>query len=273
MPDVTVKSIDDMEAIYGGLARRARAELGVTAWGMQVFTLPPDWDGYPNHNHSSDAFDPNQEEVYIPLSGAAMLVADGSEFELLPGTMVRVAIQLLSPKQRAVLILRDVLGWSAKEAADVLGDSVAAVTSALQRARAAVEKRRRHVPAPDAQERALLRQFMTAWDAVDIDGLVSLLSEDALMTMPPERMRVAGARAIGDFFGSVPQEGRLDEIRLVHTSANRQPALAAYSRGDGGKHRPYGLMVLEIDGGLISGIVGFLDPWLFERCGLPHELT
>jgi mannose-6-phosphate isomerase-like protein (cupin superfamily) len=90
MPDVTVRSIDDMEAIYGGLARRARAELGVTAWGMQVFTLPPDWDGYPTHNHSSDAFDPNQEEVYIPLSGAAMLVADGSEFELRPGTMARV---------------------------------------------------------------------------------------------------------------------------------------------------------------------------------------
>ena len=90
MPDVTVKSIDDMEEIYGGLARRARAELGVTAWGMQVFTLPPDWDGYPNHNHGSEAFDPNQEEVYIPLSGAATLVADDSEFELRPGTMVRV---------------------------------------------------------------------------------------------------------------------------------------------------------------------------------------
>src|SRR5260370_41807411 len=87
MPDVTVKSIDDMEEIYGGLARRARAELGVTAWGMQVFTLPPNWDGYPNHNHGSDAFDPNQEEVYIPLSGAATLVADGGEVELVPGTM------------------------------------------------------------------------------------------------------------------------------------------------------------------------------------------
>ena len=82
MSDVMVKSIDDMEAIYGGLARRARAELGVTAWGMQVFTLPPDWDGYPNHNHGSDAFDPNQEEVYIPLSGAATLGADGREFEI-----------------------------------------------------------------------------------------------------------------------------------------------------------------------------------------------
>src|SRR5213076_2952782 len=90
MPDVTVKSIDEMEAIYGGLARRARAELGVTGWGMQVFTLPPNWDGYPNHNHSSAAFDPNQEEVYIPLSGAATLVADGSGFELRPGMMVCV---------------------------------------------------------------------------------------------------------------------------------------------------------------------------------------
>jgi hypothetical protein len=90
MADVTTKSIDDMEAIYGGLARRARAELGVTAWGMQVFTLPPNWDGYPNHNHGATAFDPNQEEVYIPLSGSATLVAGEDAFELAPGTMVRV---------------------------------------------------------------------------------------------------------------------------------------------------------------------------------------
>jgi RNA polymerase sigma-70 factor, ECF subfamily len=70
----------------------------------------------------------------------------------------------------------------------------------------------------------------------------------------------------------VPHDGRLDEIRLVPTSANRQPALAAYSRGDDGKHRPYGLMVLQIENDLISGIVGFPDPWLFEQCGLPFEL-
>jgi RNA polymerase sigma-70 factor (TIGR02960 family) len=182
------------------------------------------------------------------------------------------AIQLLPPKQRAVLILRDVLGWSAKEAAEALDDSVAAVTSALQRARLGLEGARRHIPAPGARERALVRRFMTAWDAVDIDSLVALLSEDALMTMPPERMRVAGARAIGDFFASVPQGGRLDEIRLVPTSANRQPALAAYSRGDDGKHRPYGLMVLQSENDLITAIVGFPDPWLFEQCGLPSEL-
>jgi hypothetical protein len=76
MPDVTVKSIDEMESIYGGLARRARAELGVTGWGMQVFTLPPDWDGYPNHNHGSEAFDPNQEEVYPSSRTRARASAD-----------------------------------------------------------------------------------------------------------------------------------------------------------------------------------------------------
>src|SRR5213080_4242280 len=161
------------------------------------------------------------------------------------------AIQLLPPKQRAVLILRDVLGWSAREAAESLGDSVAAVNSALQRARSSLETKRRDASIPIERERVLLRRFMAAWDAVDIDALVRLLTDDAVMTMPPERMRVAGARAIGDFFGSVPQDGRLDEIRLVSTSANRQPALAAYARSEDGSHRPYGLMVLRVEGGLV----------------------
>jgi mannose-6-phosphate isomerase-like protein (cupin superfamily) len=90
MPDVTFKAIEEMDGIYGGVARRARAELGVTAWGMQVFTLPANWDGYPTHKHDSEAFDPNQEEVYIPLEGSATLVADEAEYLLRPGTMARV---------------------------------------------------------------------------------------------------------------------------------------------------------------------------------------
>jgi hypothetical protein len=90
MPDVTVKQIDEMDAIHGGIARRARAELGVSAWGMQVLTLPAGWDGYPDHDHGPDAYDPNQEEVYIPLEGSATLVADGAEYVLRPGTMARV---------------------------------------------------------------------------------------------------------------------------------------------------------------------------------------
>jgi mannose-6-phosphate isomerase-like protein (cupin superfamily) len=88
--DVTVAAIDEMESIHGGLARRARATLGVSAWGMQVLTLPAGWDGYPEHNHDADAFDPNQEEVYIPLAGSATLVAGEEHFELVPGVMARV---------------------------------------------------------------------------------------------------------------------------------------------------------------------------------------
>jgi RNA polymerase sigma-70 factor (ECF subfamily) len=184
-----------------------------------------------------------------------------------------VAIQLLPPKQRAVLILRDVLGWTAKEVAEALGDSVAAVTSALQRARRSLERAERHSHAPAGQERLLVQRFMEAWNAADIDALVGLLTEEAVMTMPPERMRIAGAAAIGAFFAAVPLDGRLDEFRLLATAVNRQPALAAYSPGDDGRYRPYGLMVLAVSRDAISGIVGFPDPWLFEQCGLPTELT
>jgi mannose-6-phosphate isomerase-like protein (cupin superfamily) len=88
--DVTVAKIDEMEEIHGGAVRRARATLGVTGWGMQVLTLPPNWDGYPNHNHNANAFDPNQEEVYIPVSGSATLAAGDERIELVPGVMARV---------------------------------------------------------------------------------------------------------------------------------------------------------------------------------------
>ena len=90
MTDVTVAALDDMEPIYDGLSRRARATLGVTAWGMQVFTLPPEWEGYPEHNHDEGAFDPDQEEVYIPLAGWGTLHAGRESYELAPGMMARV---------------------------------------------------------------------------------------------------------------------------------------------------------------------------------------
>jgi hypothetical protein len=90
MADVTIAAIEEMEPIYDGVMRRARATLGVTAWGMQVLTLPANWDGYPNHNHDAKAQDPNQEEVYLPLEGSAVLEADGERFDLRPGMMARV---------------------------------------------------------------------------------------------------------------------------------------------------------------------------------------
>lgn len=90
MTDVSYAIIDEMEAIYGGIARRARAELEVTGWGMQVMTLPANWDGYPNHNHGPGTQEAGQEEVYIPLSGSGLLTANGESFDLRPGVMVRV---------------------------------------------------------------------------------------------------------------------------------------------------------------------------------------
>jgi hypothetical protein len=95
MADVTALSFEEMEAIYDGLAVRARASLGVTAWGMQVMTLPPEWDGYPNHQHGAAVADANQEEVYIPLAGSGVLDADGEVFELRPGMMARVGPEQL----------------------------------------------------------------------------------------------------------------------------------------------------------------------------------
>jgi quercetin dioxygenase-like cupin family protein len=99
MADVTLAAFDEMEPIFDGLARRARAALGVTAWGMQLFTLPPRWDGYPDHVHDGTVEDANQEEVYIPLEGSGELRAGEERFALGPGVMVRVG-----PDQRRRII-------------------------------------------------------------------------------------------------------------------------------------------------------------------------
>jgi RNA polymerase sigma-70 factor (ECF subfamily) len=191
------------------------------------------------------------------------------------------AMQLLPPRQRAALVLRDVLDWSASETAHVLGVSVAAANSALQRARTRVERERvegtlarPHDPRDEHAETELMRSFVEAWEAVDIERLTSLLAGDALMTMPPEQMRVEGADAIGGFFAGVPLDGRLDLIRLLSTRANRQPALAAYVQQPATTaFRPYGLMVFALDGERIVGITGFAgQPELFALSGLPDEL-
>jgi hypothetical protein len=92
MPDATIRRLDQMETFYDGMVTRARAELGVTSWGMQVFALPPKFDQYPNHHHGEGAGDPGQEEVYIPLAGSAKLLLDGEERVLAPGVWARIGI-------------------------------------------------------------------------------------------------------------------------------------------------------------------------------------
>jgi RNA polymerase sigma-70 factor (ECF subfamily) len=188
------------------------------------------------------------------------------------------AMQLLPSKQRVVLVLRDVLDWSAREVAEFLQLSEAAVNSALQRARGRMAREheqgslaRAHRPASTDVEARVMQRFQQAWEAVDINGILALLADDALLTMPPEQMRFEGAGAIAEFFATVPLDGRLDRIHLVPRRANGQPALAAYARNEhGGGHDAYGVMVFAIDGERIAGITGFpRQPELFARLGLP----
>jgi RNA polymerase sigma-70 factor (ECF subfamily) len=185
-------------------------------------------------------------------------------------------IQLLPPRQRAVLLLRDVLGFSAAETAQILQASPAAVTSALQRARAALQAYRASgrlrpasAPAPGA-ERALADRFTAAWHAGDIPALVAVLAEDCLLTMPPAPLAYRGRQAIGSFFARVPAGGDLTAIWLVPARANVQPAVAAYLR-DGAAARAYGIMVLTVHAGLVGEITGFADPSLFPLFGLPRQ--
>jgi RNA polymerase sigma-70 factor (TIGR02960 family) len=190
------------------------------------------------------------------------------------------ALQLLPARQRTVLVLRDVLGWSARDAADLLGYSVPAVNSALQRARERLRREpgddawaRVHAPASASVEAELMRRFQAAWAAVDIEAMVELLAPDALLTMPPERARLSGAATVGGFFAMVPLAGRLDRITLVEARANGQPATAAYAEDDDGRRRAYGVMVFAVRGDRITGITGFpRRPDLFTRLGLPVEL-
>jgi RNA polymerase sigma-70 factor, ECF subfamily len=191
------------------------------------------------------------------------------------------ALQHLPPNQRAVLILREVLGFSAKEIAEALDTTVASVNSALQRARERLERERQegtltrpHAPRNERAEAVLMQRFQVAWAAVDIDGIVALLAADSLLTMPPEAARFIGREAIGAFFATAPMEGRLDLIRLVPTRLNGQPAVAAYAEDPmDGVFRAYGVMAFAIDEDQIGGIIGFPHrPGLFERLGLPLEI-
>ncbi|HEX2303734.1 MAG TPA: RNA polymerase subunit sigma-70 [Gaiella sp.] len=197
------------------------------------------------------------------------------------GLALVAAMQTLPPKQRAVLVLREALGWSAREVADALDDTVPAVNSALQRAREGLERERAdgglvraHASPGGAVEAHVMRRFVEAWEAVDVRSLVSLLSGDAVMTMPPEPMRLVGPDAIGSFFAAVPARGDLARIRLVPTAANRQPAFAAYFAAEpGAAHVAYGVMVFAFAGESIVGITGFAGyPQLFPALGLPDEL-
>jgi RNA polymerase sigma-70 factor (ECF subfamily) len=189
------------------------------------------------------------------------------------------AIQYLPPRQRAVLLLRAVLGWSAKDAASLLDVSIGSVNSALQRARATLRKRlgeqRTEWVSPaerSAEERELLRRYLDAHERADAGALAELLREDARLTMPPHPTWYAGREAIriASQQGFDPAFGRL---RSVATGANMQPAVAHYVRPPGASdYRPLAVDVLRIEGGRIAEITSFVSPGLFPAFGLPPTL-
>ena len=188
------------------------------------------------------------------------------------------ALQLLPPRQRAVLILRDVLGFRASETAGILDCTEESVTSALKRARAALQYRRaqaagRTPPPPgSAQEQSLVQRFTRAYEAGDVDELVALLTEDAWLVMPPVPLQYQGRELAARFWTATAfRPGR--SARLVPTRANGQPAFGLYIRDP---HAPVahasGILVLTLAGSQISAVTGFLGTSALPAFGLPRTL-
>ena len=183
------------------------------------------------------------------------------------------ALQHLPPRQRAVLILRDVLRFRAAEVAEAVGISTVAVNSLLQRARAQlsqVSPSEDEMREPDSPEqRALLDRYAAAFEAYDIPGIVELLTDDAVWEMPPFTGWYQGAETIGRLIScNCPADKSGDQI-MVPTAANGQPAFGLYMRGADGQHLPFQLQVLSTNGRAVSHVVAFFDVSLFPKFGLP----
>jgi RNA polymerase sigma-70 factor (ECF subfamily) len=184
------------------------------------------------------------------------------------------SLQYLPPRQRAVLILREVLGWPAAEIAALLETSTAAVKSMLQRARARLGQ---VAPVPDgvteptdAQARAVLDRYVAAFENSDAAALEDLLRQDAVLEMPPSAVWFAGGEALATAISGLGSPG---EWAMVPTTANGQPAAAAYRRDAEGVHRAYGIVVLTTTATHIARIVVFGNPDLFPAFGLPELLS
>jgi RNA polymerase sigma-70 factor, ECF subfamily len=189
------------------------------------------------------------------------------------------AIQQLPPRQRAVLLLCDVLGWASAEAATLLGGTTASINSALQRARETLAKRYPDgrpvaAPRPNPEQQELLNRYLKAWEGHDVDGFVALLKEDAAFTMPPWLQWYVGCKTIRSFFGMAWKT--CGGLRLVPTAANGQPAFAVYeySAADG-RWNAHAIHVLTIRDQAISALTAFQPPTgpnLFPAFRLPIVL-
>ena len=215
-----------------------------------------------------------------PIPDARVLPADANPFELAAlRQSIRLAfvsaLQHLPPRQRAALLLSEVVGWSAAEVAECLDMSVAAVNSALQRARATIATRNGSAISgsepltPD--EAQLLDRYVDAFQNYDVETLVSLLREDATLSMPPYTLWLRGPETIREWL--LGRGAGCRGSRLLPTHASGAPSFAQYRPAPGGGHAPWALIVLELEGDRITSWNSFLDAEkLFPLFGLPHQL-
>ena len=212
----------------------------------------------------------------IPDAQAVPADADPAELAMLRQSIrlaFVAALQHLPPKRRAVLLLIEVLGWSAAEVAECLDISVAAATSALQRARATLGSRNVTEPRtlPKSQAR-LLERYVDAFHRYDVDELVALLREDVTFSMPPYALWLRGPEAVRGWL--LGRGSGCRGSRLIPTAANGSTAFGHYHPAPEGVYKPWALIVLEFSGDRIAGWNSFLDTeTLFPRFGLPPELS
>jgi RNA polymerase sigma-70 factor (ECF subfamily) len=222
-----------------------------------------------------------EQSWVLPIQDSRVLPTDGDPAELASAKETIklafvAALQLLPPKQRAVLILREVLRWQASEVAELLGTSVASVNSALQRARATIEASDLDASTTPSEvdgkeERDLLARYVDAFESYDVSAFVALLSEDAQFSMPPYDLWLRGPEQVGHWL--LGQGFGCKGSRLVPIQANGSPAFAQYKPSDEpGVRKPWAIVVLDTDGERVTQICSFLGEERFRAFGLPLEL-
>lgn len=233
--------------------------------------------GAPSSNASDDLVERHEIEWLEPFPSSDGPIDDDPAALVASRESVRLAfvaaLQHLSARQRAVLVLREVLQWKASEVAELLGTSTAAVNSLLQRARGQIDRimpSEGSVSEPESPEtRELLRRYVEGFETYDIDGIVALFASEAIWEMPPFEGWYRGPATIGALISTKCPATGPESMRMLPTTANGQPAFGLYMLGEDGVHRPFQLHVLDIVDSRVNHVACFFDLTLFDRFGLP----
>jgi RNA polymerase sigma-70 factor (ECF subfamily) len=272
--------LDAREALRAWLYRIAHNVCLDMLKGSQRRARPMDLG--PSSTAATTLGPPLVEQTWVmPIQDSRVLPTEGDPAEMAAAKETIklafvAALQLLPPKQRAVLILREVLKWQASEVAELLGTSVASVNSALQRARATIDASDLDASTTPTQvdgeeERELLARYVDAFESYDVSAFVALLSEDAQFSMPPYDLWLRGPDQVRQWM--LGQGFACKDSRLVPLRANGSPAFAQYKLSDEpGVRKPWAIVVIETDGERVTEICNFLGDEGFQAFGLPLEL-